>query len=79
MEQQETTVKTVLKVTTDAATSTYRVSADQGSSVNEMAFAVMVVIRSLIKTKNIKTPEEFLDLVKKYLTDVQYQEVQRAD
>lgn len=79
MEQQETTVKTVLKVTTDAATSTYRVSADQGSSVNEMAFAVMVVIRSLIKTKNIKTPEEFLDLAKKYLTDVQYQEVQRAD
>lgn len=79
MEQQETTVKTVLKVTTDAATSTYQVSADQGSSVNEMAFAVMVVIRSLVKTENIKTPEEFLDLVKKYLTDVQYQEVQRAD
>lgn len=76
MEQQKSTVKTVLKVTTDLNGTTYDVSADEGSSVNEMAFAVMVVIRALIKTGNIKDAKEFTDLVNKYLTDVQYEEVQ---
>lgn len=75
MEQQKSAVKTVLKVTTDLNGTTYDVSADEGSSVNEMAFAVMVVMRALIKTGNIKDAKEFMDLVNKYLTDVQYEEI----
>lgn len=79
MEQQNSNVKTVLRVTTDMETSTYDVFADQGSSVNEMAFAVMVTIRALLKSGNIKDANEFIDMVKHYYNDVQFKEVQRAD
>jgi len=37
---------TVLLVTVNEATSTYTVESPKGSSVNEMAFAVMVTIRT---------------------------------
>ena len=68
-------VKTVLKVTTDAETSIYQVHADEGSSVNEMAFAVSVVIKTLIRDGHIKTRHDFMKLVNKYCTDTQYDEV----
>lgn len=63
--------KTILKVTCNE--NTYQVSAEQGSSVNEMAFAVMVVIRTLIKANYIKEKKEFIRLVNKYFDDPQYQ------
>jgi hypothetical protein len=79
MDEQVNTVKTVLKVTTDFEASTYTVEADSGSSVNEMAFAVMVVIRTLLKNGLIERPEDFIDLVNKYRLDPQYQEVEAVN
>ena len=68
-------VKTVLHVETNFETSIYTVKADEGTSVNEMAFATMVVIRSLIKGGYIKNKHEFIQLVHKYFNDPQYEEV----
>lgn len=68
---------TVLQVDTDMEKSTYTVKAEQGSSVNEMAFATMVVIRTLVRDKLIQSSEDFLSLVKKYLEDPQYDEVKK--
>lgn len=69
------TVKTVLHVETDFETSLYTVKADEGTSVNEMAFATMVVIRTLIKNGYLKNRHEFIQLVHKYFNDPQYEEV----
>lgn len=66
---------TVLLVTVDNASSTYTVESPKGSSVNEMAFAVMVTIRTLIREGHIKNKTEFDKLVKQYFTDPQYAEV----
>lgn len=63
--------KVVLKVV--ATENNYEISAEQGSSVNEMAFAVMAVIRSLIKQKCIKDKNEFIALIDKYYNDPQYE------
>lgn len=63
--------KVVLKVV--ATENNYEISAEQGSSVNEMAFAVMAVIRSLIKQKCIKYKDEFIGLIDKYYNDPQYE------
>lgn len=69
---------TVLQVDTDMEKSTYTVKADKGSSVNEMAFATMVVIRTLVRDKLIQSATDFITLVKKYLDDPQYDEVKHA-
>ena len=69
------TVKTVLKVETDFEKSTYNISADQGSSVNEMAFAVMAVIRVLVRDGKVKDKDTFISMVNKYYDDPQYKEV----
>ena len=79
MEERVNPIKTVLKVTTNFETSIYTVEADSGSSVNEMAFAVMVVIRALLKHGLIENAEDFINLVNKYRLDPQYQEVEVAN
>lgn len=66
---------TVLRVDTDLENSTYSVSARKGSTVNEMAFAVSVVIKTLVRDGYIKNYHEFMKLIKKYCTDSQYEEV----
>lgn len=67
--------KTVLAVTYNVTTNAYTVGTCQGSSVAEMAFAVMVIIRTLKRDGYIKDFEEFLTNVKKYLDDPQFDEV----
>lgn len=69
-------IKVVLHVETDLEKSNYTVKADEGSSVNEMAFAVSVVIKTLIKANYIKNRHDFIKLVHKYCTDPQYSEVE---
>lgn len=70
--------KTVLAVTYDITTNAYTVGTCQGSSVAEMAFAVMVVIKTLKRDGHIKDFNDFIDKVKKYLDDPQFEEV-KAD
>lgn len=66
----------LIKVTFDDETGRYSVSLGQGSSVPETAFAITVVIKCLKRDGYIKNAKELLNLVKKYLTDPQYEEVQ---
>lgn len=72
-EDSQFETKTIICVTTDA--NKYTVKADQGVSVNEMAFATMVVIRTLINGKYIDSKDDFIKLINKYFDDPQFQEV----
>lgn len=68
--------KLLLGVAFSDSANTYTVDIGSGSSVPETAFCMAVVIKCLIKDAIIEKPEEVLDLVKKYLEDSQYEEVQ---
>lgn len=67
--------KMVLAVSYNVETDKYSIGACQGSSVSEMAFAVMVVIKTLIRDGYLKDSKEFLDKVTTYLADPQFSEV----
>lgn len=79
MEQNENEVNTVeiqlVSVAFDTVNGTYRVRLPKGSSVNETAFAVSVVIRCLLRDKVIDKASDFTDKIKSYLDDPQWQEV----
>ena len=65
----------ILSVTSDESNGTYIVNIAQGSSVAEVAFAVSVVSKCLVRDNIIKDNKEFLNLVIKYCTDSQFDEV----
>lgn len=71
--KEEHDVKTILTITTED--DKYTFSADEGVSVAELAFVISALIRVLVRDGHIKSNEEFLDLVNRYLTDPQYEEV----
>ena len=68
--------KLLLGVAFSDTNNTYTVDIGSGSSVPETAFCISVVIKCLIRDKIIEKSEEILDLVKKYLEDSQYEEVE---
>ena len=69
----------MLTVSLDIDKNIYQVDVPKGSTVNEMAFNMAVVIRCLLKDKVIKDVTEMTDLVIKYCTDGQYDEVKEVN
>lgn len=71
--------KILMAVAFDDSNNTYSVDLGAGSSVPETAFAMTIVIKCLIKDGIIKDANEVTDLINKYLTDPQYQEVKETE
>lgn len=71
--------KQLLKVCYNDEKNCYDVNVGKDSSVAEVAFEVGVIIRCFVKSELIKTPDEFLKLVDKYLNDPQYDELKEVD
>lgn len=57
----------------------YIVDLAKGSNVAETAFAMAVVIKCLLKDNIIKNTNDVVDLINKYLSDPQYEEVKESD
>lgn len=55
---------------------TYIVDLAKGSNVAETAFSMSVVIKCLLKDGIIKNASEVTDLITKYLSDPQYEELE---
>lgn len=68
-------MKTILKVDFNDEDGRYYIAAGNGSSTSECAFACAVVARVFAKQGFISDTQEFEDLIHKYLTDPQYDEV----
>lgn len=68
-------MKTILKVEFNNEDGRYYVAAGDGSSTSECAFACAIVARIFAKQGFISDTKEFEDLIHKYLTDPQYDEV----
>lgn len=71
--------KTLLSVAFDAAEAMYSVEVAQGSNVAETAFAMAIVIKCLIRDNVIENKDVVLDLINKYLSDPQYDEVKENE
>jgi hypothetical protein len=68
-------LKNLLTVTFDDISGKYNVSISQGSTVEETIFAMSVVIKCFVRDGVVEKPEELVELLKKYLSDPQYEEV----
>lgn len=68
-------MKTILKVDFNDEDGRYYIAAGNGSSTSECAFACAVVARVFEKQGFISDTQEFEEMIHKYLTDPQYDEV----
>lgn len=71
--------KLLLAVAFDDENNVYSVDVPSGSSVPECAFCMTVVIKCLVRDGIIKSADEVLGLIKKYIDDSQYEEVKPAE
>lgn len=71
--------KILMAVAFNESNNTYSVDLGAGSSVPETAFSMSIVIKCLIKDGIIKDAREVTDLINKYLTDPQYNEVKEGE
>ena len=67
----------LLAVAFSDSNETYSVDIPAGSSVPETAFAMSVVIKCLIRDGIVEKVSDVTDLIKKYIEDPQYQEVEK--
>lgn len=72
-------MKTILKVEFNAEDGRYYIAAGDGSSTSECAFACAIVARVFAKQGFISGTQEFEEMIHKYLTDPQYDEVQDTE
>jgi hypothetical protein len=77
MENEHQEEKVILMaVAFDHVKNTYFVDLARGSNVAETAFAMTIVIKCLMKDGIISKSSEITDLITKYLTDPQYEELE---
>lgn len=69
----------MLAVALDTDKNVYSVDIPKGSTINEIAFNMAVVIRCMVKDGVIKDAKEMTDLIIKYSTDSQYEEVKEVN
>lgn len=69
----------MLAVALDTDKNVYSVDIPKGSTINEVAFNMSVVIRCMVKDGVVKDAKEMIDLIIKYSTDSQYEEVKEVN
>lgn len=72
-------MKKIVDVAFNPEDGKYYVTAGEGSNVNECAFACAVLAKIFVKNDFIKDAREFEELIHKYLTDPQYDEVDETE
>lgn len=69
----------MLAVALDTDKNVYSVDIPKGSTINEVAFNMAIVIRCMVKDGVVKDAKEMTDLIIKYSTDSQYEEVKEVN
>ena len=68
--------KIVLQITLSEDGKKYNIKASEGMSLNEMMFGVAAAIRCLIRDKVIPNADTATNMLTKYLTDSQFNEIE---
>lgn len=69
-------VKNILSISTDVDTGSYSISICEGSNVAETMFAISAMIRCFVRDGIIDDAKIATDMLNKYLTDSQYDELE---
>ena len=70
--------KNLLAVSFDDESGKYKIDIPAGSNVAESMFCIAVVIKCFVRDGYVKTTKEAIDMIKKYLNDPQYDEVEEV-
>ena len=71
-------VKTILSISTDDETGYYSIEVANGSNVAETMFAVSAMIKCFVRDGVIEDAKIATDMLQKYLTDSQYDEMEET-
>lgn len=69
-------IKNILSISVDDETGNYGINIAQNSNVPETMFAVSAMIRCFVRDGIIENHKVVTDMLNKYLTDSQYDEVE---
>ena len=69
----------LVTISFDEESGIYRVHMPQGSTINETLFSVSVLIKCLVKDNFYKSYKEALDVIERYCTDPQFEEIKEED
>lgn len=72
-------VTEILNISFDNDTGNYSVRIPQGSNLNEVFFGINVLIKCLVRDGVVENEKSVHDLLHKYATDPQYQELKSED
>ena len=67
-----------MSVSFDDESGKYKIDIPVGSNVAESLFCMAVVIKCFVRDGYVKTTKEAIDMIKKYLNDPQYDEVEEV-
>ena len=65
----------ILTISFDNDTGNYNVKIPQGSNLNEVFFGINVLIKCLVRDGIVENEDTVFDMLRKYATDPQYQEL----
>ena len=71
--------KNILSISVNSETGEYSISIAEGSNVPETMFAISAMIRCFVRDGIIENAEVATDMLNKYLTDSQYDEVKEVE
>lgn len=74
-EEQKDTKHLIVAIAFNETKGTYEMNIPQGSNVPEVAFGIAALCKCLVRDKVIEKPNDFINLIKKYVHDPQYGEV----
>ena len=72
-------IKNILSISVNDETGDYGIAVAEGSNVAETMFAISAMIRCFVRDKVIENSKIATDMLQKYLTDPQYEEVKEND
>lgn len=75
-EKDQDTRQLILAIGFNHTQNNYEINIPQGSNLNEVAFGISAMIKCLLRDAVLKEPQEFLELIVRYLTDPQYNELE---
>ena len=65
----------ILRISFNNDTGDYNIKIPQGANLNEVFFGINVLIKCLVRDGIVENEEQIYDILKKYSTDPQYQEL----
>ena len=71
--------KVILEISLNEDGTKYNIKVPQGMSLQELMFSIAAMIKCLIRDGAITKQEEATELLMKYLTDSQYEEVKEEN